>query len=155
MSRFHQRLRAALRNPEVAAGYRAAAAERALQDALEHIREQQGLTKEQLAERMGRHREAISRLLTAPDSNPTLETLISLFEALGVTAEITFRHAKAGDLPIRTRVLVHASTLNGANPRHVTLPAFISSPIPAEDTAMAPVTPRRKRTRRAQADTEG
>ena len=122
MSRFHQRLRAALQNPEVAAGYREAAAERAVLDAIEHIREQQGVSKEQLAARMGRRREAISRVLAAQDSNPTLETIIALCEALGITADITFRQARSGEAPIQSRVVLQEPTLNGFSIQRFSVP---------------------------------
>jgi transcriptional regulator with XRE-family HTH domain len=101
MNRFEQRMRRRLQNPEVAAGYREMAAERALLQCLEEIREQQHITKEELATRMGKHREAVSRLLNASDANPTLETLMDLLMALGITAEITLRPAIDGEEPIK------------------------------------------------------
>jgi transcriptional regulator with XRE-family HTH domain len=127
MSRFHQRLHAALRDPEVLVGFQAMEAQRALQGALEAIRERQGLTKEQIAERMGCHRASVSRVLTAADANPTLETLIALFQALGTTADITFRQAKAGESPITTSVVPQESALNGNQSRHVSVPAPATS----------------------------
>jgi transcriptional regulator with XRE-family HTH domain len=101
MNRFEQRMRKRLQNPEVAAGFREMAAERALLQCLDEIREQQHITKEELASRMGKHREAVSRLLNASDANPTLETFIELLMALGITAEITLRPATEGEEPIK------------------------------------------------------
>lgn len=101
MNRFEQRMRRRLQNPEIAAGFREMAAERALMQTLEEIREQQQISKEELAARMGKHREAISRLLNASDANPTLETIIELLMALGITAEITLRPAIEGEEPIK------------------------------------------------------
>ncbi len=104
MSRFHQRKRAKLENPEIAAAYKEARAEIALQHALDQVRQRRQITKDQLAERMGRHREAISRVLTAEHSNPTLETVTSLLVALDVTADITVRQGGQGESPITVHV---------------------------------------------------
>lgn len=101
MNQFEQRMRRRLQNPEVAAGFREMAAERALLQRLEEIRKQQHMTKEELAIRMGKHREAVSRLLNASDANTTLETLMDLLLALGITAEITLRPAIEGEEPIK------------------------------------------------------
>lgn len=101
MNRFEQRMRRRLQNPEIAAGFHEIAAERALMQTLEEIREQQQISKEELAARMGKHREAVSRLLNASDANPTLETVIELLIALGITAEITLRPAIEGEEPIK------------------------------------------------------
>ena len=101
MNRFEQRMRHRLQNSEIAAGFHEMAAERALMQTLEEIREQQQISKEELAARMGKHREAVSRLLNASDANPTLETVIELLIALGITAEITLRPAIEGEEPIK------------------------------------------------------
>ncbi len=50
---------------------------------------------------MGRKREAISRLLSSDDVNPTLNTFIELLSALKLTADITLRQAREGEGPIR------------------------------------------------------
>ena len=101
MSRFEQRLRKRLRNEEFAEGYREMTAELALLQALDDAREQLQVSKEELASRMGRRREAVSRLLNADDANPTLATLTELLTALGLTADITLRRATEDDVPIR------------------------------------------------------
>ena len=77
------------------------AAEVQLMRALDEIRKIEKLTKEELAERMGRKREVISRLLTGSEANPTLDTFIEMLSALGVTADITLRFSKEGEEPFK------------------------------------------------------
>lgn len=101
MNRYEQRRQKRLQNPAIAAGYREMAAEVQLMRALDEIRKFEKLTKEELAERMGRKREAISRLLTGDEANPTLDTLIGMLSALGVTADITLRPTREGEEPLR------------------------------------------------------
>ena len=101
MSRYEQRRRKFLQDPEVAEGYREMTAEFQFMQAIETIRLNLGISKEQLANQMGKKRETVSRLLTALDPNPTLETVIELLSALGITADIRFRHAKEGELPLQ------------------------------------------------------
>jgi transcriptional regulator with XRE-family HTH domain len=101
MNRYEQRRQQRLRNPAIAAGYQEMAAELQLMHALDEMRQQQKMTKEALATRMGRKREAISRLLTAEDINPTLDTFIELLSALRLTADITLRRSKEGEGPIK------------------------------------------------------
>lgn len=104
MSRYEQRKRKFLQDPEVVAGYRAMDAELKFMHALEAIRQQRQITQEALAGRMGKKREAISRLLSSEDANPTLETLIELLSALDVTADITIRATREGESPIEVAV---------------------------------------------------
>src|SRR6266536_334654 len=47
-------------------------------------RERAGLTKAELAQRAGTNPAAIRRLLTSGSSNPTLRTLLVVFDALGL-----------------------------------------------------------------------
>jgi len=101
MSRYKQRRRKFLQDPEVAEGYREIAAEFQFMQTIEAIRSNLGISKEHLANSMGKKRETVSRLLTAPDTNPTLETVIELLSALGLTADIRFRHAKEGEPPLQ------------------------------------------------------
>jgi transcriptional regulator with XRE-family HTH domain len=100
MNRFEQRLKKHLQNPEFADGYREMDAELALLAALEQVRESLHISKEELATRMGRKRESVSRLLTAEEANPTLETLTQLLSALGIVADIKIRRAAEGEQPI-------------------------------------------------------
>ena len=101
MNRFEQRLRKRLQNEEIAAGYREMAAELELMQAIDTMRRQQDITQEKLAALMGKKREAISRLLSADDVNPTLNTLIELLSALQLTADIKLRRAKEGEGPLK------------------------------------------------------
>lgn len=100
MNRFEQRLRKRLENENVAEGYREMAAELELMRAIDDARKHLQMTQEQLAERMGKKREAVSRLLSADDINPTLNTIVELLSALNLTADITIRQAEEGEGPI-------------------------------------------------------
>jgi transcriptional regulator with XRE-family HTH domain len=100
MNRFEQRLKQRMRNPEFAAGYREMDAELELIAALEQAREALHLSKEELAQRMGRKRESISRLLNAEQANPTLETITEILSALGIVADIRLRRAMNDEHPI-------------------------------------------------------
>jgi len=101
MNRYEQRRQKLLQNKEVAAGYQEMAAELELMHAIDDIRKQLDMSQEQLAKRMGKKREAVSRLFSADDINPTLDTLIELLSALNLTADITLRQAREGEGPIK------------------------------------------------------
>src|SRR2546425_116857 len=101
MSRFHQRLRKSLENEEFAAGYREMSAELELIQAIEAAPEKLHVSKEELATRRNKRRQAVARVLTADDANPTLDTITELLAALGITAEITLRKAVDGEAPIK------------------------------------------------------
>lgn len=100
MTRFEQRLQKRLQNADVADGYREMDAELELMYAIDTIRRQQHISQEQLAQLMGRKREAVARLLTSEEINPTLNTLIEFLSALNITADITLRHSRKGEGPI-------------------------------------------------------
>jgi DNA-binding phage protein len=57
---------------------------RRLLQTIEAEREQAGLTKAELARLAGTNPAAMRRLLTAETSNPTLRTLLAIFDALGL-----------------------------------------------------------------------
>ncbi len=101
MNRYEQRRQKLLQNEEVAAGYQEMAAELELMQAIDDIRKQLDMSQEQLATRMGKKREAVTRLLSSNDINPTLNTIIELLSALNLTADITLRQAREGEGPIR------------------------------------------------------
>ncbi len=101
MNRYEQRRKKLLQNNEVAAGYQEMAAALELMHAIDDIRRQLDLSQEQLAARMGKKREAVTRLLSADDINPTLNTIIELLSALNLTADITLRQTREGEGPIR------------------------------------------------------
>lgn len=104
MNRFEQRLQKRLQNKEIAAGYQEMAAELELMHAIDTVRKHQHMSQEQLATLMGKKREAISRLLSADDINPTLNTLIELLFALKLTADITLRQTREGEGPIKVAI---------------------------------------------------
>ena len=101
MHRFEQRLQRRLQNEEFAVGYREMDAELELMHAIDMMRKHQHMSQENLAKLMGRKREAISRLLSSEDANPTLNTFIELLSALKLTADITVRQAREGEGPIK------------------------------------------------------
>lgn len=101
MNRYEQRRQKRLQNPEIASGYQEMAAEMELMRLLDEVRKAQHITHEELAERIGRKREAISRLFSADDINPTIGTLIELLAALDLTADITLRHTREGEGPMK------------------------------------------------------
>ncbi len=101
MNRFEQRKQKRLLNPEIAEGYREMASELQLLQAIEKIRVAQHISKEALANQMGRKRETVSRLLNDNESNPTLHTLIELLSAMRITADITLRQSQEGEEPIK------------------------------------------------------
>lgn len=62
---------------------------------IESVREQQNVPKAEIARRMDRKPEAISRLLRGEGSNPTLDTLVDLVDALGLELDIRIRRQPA------------------------------------------------------------
>lgn len=101
MNRFEQRLQKRLQNKAINSGYQEMSIELELMQALDVIRKQQHLSHEAFAERMGKKRETVSRLLSAEESNPTLHTLIEMLSALHLTADVTLREAEEGEKPIK------------------------------------------------------
>jgi transcriptional regulator with XRE-family HTH domain len=77
---------------------------------LEQVRAQENLPKAEIARRMNRKPEAISRLLRGEGSNPTLDTLVDLIDAIGLELDIRIKRQptrRSGDyspLKIRTAV---------------------------------------------------
>src|ERR1700693_6210444 len=104
MNRFEQRLQKRLQNEEFATGYREMDAELELMHAIDMVRKYQNMSQEELATRMGKKREAVSRLLSSDKINPTLNTLIELLSALKLTADITLRQAREGEGPIKVAI---------------------------------------------------
>ncbi len=101
MNRFEQRLQKRLQKKEIAEGYREMDAGLELMRAIDNIRKQQHMSQETLAAIMGKKREVVSRLFSAEDSNPTLDTLVELLSALKLTADITLRQAREGEGPLK------------------------------------------------------
>lgn len=103
MSRFEQRLRQDLSDPEFAAGYYEMDAEIKLIRALDAIRRHERLTITQIAKQSHMSRESASRLFNAQEPNPTLETLSNVLRAMKLQAEVTLRHVPEGEPPIRIK----------------------------------------------------
>src|SRR5579875_1308023 len=101
MNRYEQRKQKFLQDSEVAEGFQEMQAEIQFMQAIEMIRAQQHMSKESLAIHTGKKREAISRLLTGREANPTLSTILDLLSALNVTADITLRPSKEGEGPLK------------------------------------------------------
>jgi transcriptional regulator with XRE-family HTH domain len=110
MSRFHQRLRQRMRDPEFASAYWEMDGELKLMRAIEDTRQQLQLTQDELARRMGTQREAVTRLLNAERPNPKLDTLTKLFAALGITAEVHLRRSLEGEPPLTVEVDIAEKT---------------------------------------------
>lgn len=106
MSRFEQRLRQDLQDPEFAAGYYEQDVAMQLMRALDAYRRQERMSTTALAESSGMSRESISRLFHAEQPNPTLDTLTELLRALHLQAEVTLRRAPTGEPPIRIKETV-------------------------------------------------
>ncbi|HEU5374960.1 MAG TPA: hypothetical protein VFV38_05955 [Ktedonobacteraceae bacterium] len=106
MSRFEQRLREDLQDRDFAEGFNEADAELVLLEALENARRRRHVSKSELAFRMGRQRESISRILSLRGANPTLRTIIMVLSSLDMTAEITLRPSTDGEEPITIAAVV-------------------------------------------------
>jgi DNA-binding phage protein len=89
---FDRYFAARMKDPRFAAEYRAGRAEIDTIDeligALDRARATGGLTKAELARRIGARPEMIRRLLTAPEGNPTLATVLAVASALGYHLEL-------------------------------------------------------------------
>ena len=87
-SRWEQIRERLLEDPEAREQYQrtfqATVESRHLLQAIEAERERAGLTKAELARLAGTNPAAMRRLLTAETSNPTLRTLLAIFDALGL-----------------------------------------------------------------------
>jgi DNA-binding XRE family transcriptional regulator len=97
-SGYHERRRASrLRDPEFRAEYETASAEIAQIDAvlrtLDELREEAGLSKAEIARRIGKNPASVRRLFTA-QANPELKTIVSLAHALHAEVEIVPRRKK-------------------------------------------------------------
>jgi DNA-binding phage protein len=84
-----------MKNREFAGEYVAARREidtiDGLVQALDQAREQEGLTKAELAKRVGMKAEVVRRLFTAHDPNPTLDTVVKLVSALNCSLDLVPR----------------------------------------------------------------
>ena len=87
-----------MRRPEFRAAYKRARARIDAIDAIVHdidnARERQNLTKAELARRMGVKPEAVRRLLTTSEPNPTVGTLVAAADAVGLRIQAVSRGRK-------------------------------------------------------------
>jgi transcriptional regulator with XRE-family HTH domain len=105
MSRFHQRLREDLKEPEFAEAFYDMSVDIALLQVLEQARKVLNISEKELAERMGVQRTTVTRLFNACHPNPTLDTITEILRALGLQAEITISPASPEEaaMPIKAR----------------------------------------------------
>lgn len=89
---FDKYVRARMQDREFASAYKEARAEI---DAIDHLmrridvaRSRAGLSKADLARRASTPQESVRRLLTAKKSNPTLQTVVRLAQAVGLRVEL-------------------------------------------------------------------
>jgi DNA-binding XRE family transcriptional regulator len=66
----------------------------AIVNKLDHLREQHGITKAELAREIGKHPAAVRRMLTAP-CNPELRTVVAMADALDAEVVIMPRKGRA------------------------------------------------------------
>jgi ribosome-binding protein aMBF1 (putative translation factor) len=89
-----------LSTPEVRERYRRTRAHvegvRRMLQIVDAERERAGLSKSELARRIGTSPATLRRLLTSPTANPTLKTLFDLFDALDVEVEVRPRREQCG-----------------------------------------------------------
>ena len=96
---YHERLRESrLRDPEFRAEYERASAEITQIDAilqtLDDLREEAGLSKAEIARRIGKNPASVRRLFTA-QVNPELKTIVALAHTLNAEVRIVPRVNKA------------------------------------------------------------
>jgi hypothetical protein len=97
---FYERLRAQnLNDPEFRAAYERAAREIAQIDAviqtLDTLRADLGMSKAELARRVGRNASSVRRLFSASGARPELSLIVSLADALDAEVRIVPRKRKA------------------------------------------------------------
>jgi ribosome-binding protein aMBF1 (putative translation factor) len=86
-----------MRDPEVRRAYETSRARVDMVDglvrALDEAREAQGITKAELARRLGSEPAAVRRLLTSSQPNPTMTTFVAAADALGLEVRVTRKQA--------------------------------------------------------------
>jgi DNA-binding phage protein len=77
---------------------------------IESVREQKNITKAEVARRMDRKPEAVSRLLRGEGANPTLDTLVELADAIGLELDVHIKpqpvRPKADYSPLKVHATV-------------------------------------------------
>jgi DNA-binding phage protein len=97
---LHQRLRARdMEDPEYRAAYERAAREIAQTDAviraLDALRTDLGMSKAELARRVGRNASGVRRLFTAGHARPELPLIVAMADALGAEIRVVPRSRRA------------------------------------------------------------
>jgi hypothetical protein len=97
---LHQRLRARdMEDPEYRAAYERAAREIAQTDAviraLDTLRTDLGMSKAELARRVGRNASGVRRLFTAGHARPELPLIVAMADALGAEIRVVPRKRRA------------------------------------------------------------
>jgi len=96
MSRYEQRKRQRLANPDVLAGYQEADAELALLEAIDDARIAMGLSQAELAVLLGRSQSAVSQFFGG-NYSVSVEAIAGYLHALGLQARIQIVKAGEGD----------------------------------------------------------
>lgn len=100
-SRFQQIRERKMESPEFRARYeRTRRSIEAVQKILHEIdarREAAGLSKAELARRLGTQPAAVRRVFTSGSSNPTLKTLVEMVDELGLRVRLEPRHVERRD----------------------------------------------------------
>ena len=95
-----------MRDPEMRRAYEVARARIYMVDglvrALDDARESLGITKAELARRLGAEPAAVRRLLTSPQPNPTMTTFVAAADALGLEVRVVRRTVKSSKRRVRT-----------------------------------------------------
>ena len=118
MTSYHRRqFEAEMDNPEFAAEYKRARTELAQVNAvvreLDALREEAGISKAELARRIGRTDSSIRRLFSA-EVNPELRTLAAIAQALGTEIQVKrVRGRRLASSKVAPRRKVVAATLPG------------------------------------------
>lgn len=76
---------------------------------IEFVRAQENVPKTEVARRMDRKPEAVSRLLRGEGSNPTLDTLVDLVDALGLELDVRIKRQPAKTKSSYSPLKVHAT----------------------------------------------
>jgi transcriptional regulator with XRE-family HTH domain len=127
MSRFEQRKKRRLQDPEFRAAYLAADAELQLVEALDMIRQNLGLTQMNVASRVGKSQAAVSQFFGA-DSGISLDRLVEYLFALQIHARIELVPQNGDDRVVSVRT--HTSLAKRPSPvqAHMEEPMVALSP---------------------------
>jgi DNA-binding phage protein len=66
---------------------------------IESARASEGISKAELAQRAGMNPASIRRLLTSETANPTIKTMLGVFDALGLEVTLTYKKRRRARRP--------------------------------------------------------